>query len=123
MIMDYIVEEKSNLGLDMQATEERIGGLIKHAGMSERTMAEHMNLSVQAINKWKHGKSLPDIENMYILSQILGKKVDDLLVPRVDVRKFMIECDSTCYEQQTQKQRIREYFSLLSHWSFQPQVE
>ena len=48
MIMDYIVEEKSNLGLDMQATEERIGGLIKHAGMSERTMAEHMNLSVQA---------------------------------------------------------------------------
>ena len=123
MIMDYIVEEKSNLGLDMQATEERIGGLIKHAGMSERTMAEHMNLSVQAINKWKHGKSLPDIENMYILSQILGKKVDDLLVPRVDVRRFMIECDSTCYDHQMQNQRIREYFSLLSHWSFQPQVE
>jgi len=121
--MDYIIEDKSNLGLDMQATGEKIGGLIKDAGMTERTIAEQMHLSVQAINKWKHGKSLPDIENMYILSQILGKKVDDLLVPRVDVRKFMIECDSTCCEQQTQKQRIREYFSLLSHWSFQPQVE
>lgn len=44
--MDYIIEDKSNLGLDMQA-----------------------------INKWKHGKCLPDIENMYILSQILGKKL------------------------------------------------
>ena len=50
--MDYIIEDKSNLGLDMQATGEKIGGLIKDAGMTERTIAEQMHLSVQAINKW-----------------------------------------------------------------------
>ncbi len=121
--MDYIIEDKSNLGLDMQATGEKIGGLIKHAGMTERTIAEQMHLSVQAINKWKHGKSLPDIENLYILSQILGNKVDDMLVARIDICKSMIEYDSMHYNQKIQRQRIGEYFSLLSHRSFQPQVE
>ena len=123
MTMDYIIDDKSNLGLDMRATGERIGELIRHAGMSERTIAERMHLSVQAINKWKHGKSLPDIENLYMLSRILGKKVDDLLVARIDICKSMIEYDSMYYCQQMQKQRIGEYFSLLSRWSIQLQVE
>ncbi len=40
-----------------------------------------MGLSVQSINKWRHGHNLPDIENMFILSRILGIKVDNFLVP------------------------------------------
>jgi transcriptional regulator with XRE-family HTH domain len=40
-----------------------------------------MNLSVQSINKWRHGHNLPDIENVFILSRSLGKRVDDFLVP------------------------------------------
>jgi len=31
--------------------------------------------------EWRHGHNLPDIENLYILSRLLGKKVDDFLVP------------------------------------------
>lgn len=121
--MDYIIEDKSNLGLDMRATGERIGGLIKDAGMTERTIAEQMHLSVQAINKWKHGKSLPDIENLFMLGQLLSTSVDDMLVPRFNVNKSVMEmrrCDSY---RRIQDSRIRNYFVSLYQKNNQPQVE
>ncbi len=74
---------KKCIGLDMNATAVQIGKLIDESGMNDKQLGRIMHLSVQSINKWRHGHNLPDIENMFILSRILGKNVDDLLVPLV----------------------------------------
>ena len=68
-------------GLDMNATGAQISKLINESGLNDKKLSEIMHLSVQCINKWRHGHSLPDIENLFILSRILGKRVDDFLVP------------------------------------------
>ena len=69
------------VGLDMNATCAQISKLINESGLNDKQLGQIMNLSVQSINKWRHGHNLPDIENMFILSRILGKRVDDFLVP------------------------------------------
>lgn len=68
-------------GLDIIATGERIAMCISKSGLSDKELGAMMHVSVQAINKWRHGRSLPDIENMYILSRILGTHIDSLLMP------------------------------------------
>ena len=69
-------------GLDVTATCKCIGYLIDKSELNDKELAEKMNISVQAINKWRHGHSIPDIENLYILSMILEVSVDDFLVPK-----------------------------------------
>lgn len=76
-------------GLDIDATCAQIGKLINESGLNDKQLGRIMNLSVQSINKWRHGHNLPDIENMYILSRILGKSVDDFLIPSTRKRSIL----------------------------------
>lgn len=69
-------------GIDVEASCKRIAQIIDESGFSDKSIAKMMRLSVQAINKWRNGHNLPDIENLFILSRILGVKVDDFLVQR-----------------------------------------
>ena len=52
------------VGLDMKATGAQISKLINESGLNDKQLGEIMNLSVQSINKWRHGHNLPDIENI-----------------------------------------------------------
>lgn len=68
------------IAADMSATTKRIGELISESGMSDRKIAELMGLKSQTINKWRHGNGLPDMENLFMLSRILGIQMDDFFV-------------------------------------------
>ena len=78
-------------GIDMDATSKKISQLINKSGLSDKELGEIMGLSVQSINKWRHGHNLPDIENLFFLSRIFGIKVDDFLVPLVIKPQFKME--------------------------------
>ncbi|MGN0438327.1 MAG: helix-turn-helix domain-containing protein [Lachnospiraceae bacterium] len=78
-------------GIDMVATGKKISRLIDESGLTDKKLGEIMGLSVQSINKWRHGRNLPDIENLFILSRILGIKVDDFLVPFVAAPRHEFE--------------------------------
>lgn len=65
----------------MPATMRRLGELIEESGCTDKEISKLMGLSVQSVNKWRHGYSFPDIENLYTLSKILGVCVDDIFVP------------------------------------------
>jgi len=79
------------LGINMDATVKKISKLIDESGLSDKELGGIMGLSVQSINKWRHGHNLPDIENLFFLSRILGIKVDDFLVPLVVKPQFEME--------------------------------
>ncbi len=88
---DYCIKGNETLGLDMIGCGKKITQLLRAKGITDKELSEMMNVSLQAISKWRHGHNLPDPENMYILSRILGVKVDDLLVPRNKDTLMVIE--------------------------------
>lgn len=69
-------------GIDMDATGKQIGRLIDKGNISDKHLGEMIGVSVQSINKWRHSHCLPDIENLFLLGQILGAKVEDFFIFR-----------------------------------------
>ena len=64
--------------------------LRKQKGISQESLAEYMNLSVQAISKWECGQSYPDITFLPILAEYYQVSIDYLLIGKsgLTVPKF-----------------------------------
>lgn len=61
----------------------KIGRYIQHlrkaAGMTQKELAEKLNLSFQAVSKWENGDTLPDTGILLELCDILNTTADKLL--------------------------------------------
>ena len=82
--MDYIVtwtEPDRESGIDIAATKEKIAAMMQKKDLKDKTIADHMMISPQAANKWRHKIGFPGIDNLYILSGLLKVNLDDLIVP------------------------------------------
>ena len=55
--------------------------MIKAKGLKDKAIADKMGITPQAVNKWRHKGTFLVVENLYVLSGMLGVSVDDLLVP------------------------------------------
>jgi len=64
----------------VRATGKKINQMIRACGFEVKDVSKYMGLSLQAIYKWQEGRTLPDVENLYILSRLLGCGVDDFIV-------------------------------------------
>jgi len=53
--------------------------LRKEKGLTQKELADHFNISFQAVSKWENGETLPDSSLLLELSSILGTSVDSLL--------------------------------------------
>lgn len=69
---------------------EKIAELRKENKMTQRELAERLNVSDKVISKWETGKSLPDVETMMRLSKVLGVSISELYesVEKEDTRKI-----------------------------------
>ena len=66
--------------MDTAATfAEKLKRARKNAGLTQEQLEEKLLVSRQAITKWESEKGLPDIENLKLLSQVLGISIDDFL--------------------------------------------
>ena len=61
----------------------KIGHYIQHlrkaAGMTQKELAEKLNISFQAVSKWENGDSLPDTSILLELCDVLNTTADKLL--------------------------------------------
>lgn len=48
-------------------------------GLSQIDVANELNISRQAVSRWENGKSIPDADNLALLSQLYGVSLDKLL--------------------------------------------
>ena len=65
----------------MRETGKRIERLRKDAELTVKDLQECFGFSTpQAIYKWQSGMALPTVDNLVVLSKLLGVKVDDILV-------------------------------------------
>ena len=56
-----------------------ISELRKTQKMTQKDLAEKLNVSDKAVSKWERGLSCPDISLLSSLSDILGVSIDELL--------------------------------------------
>lgn len=75
---------KENLiSLDMCMTGRVIKNMITMRGFSIREIQEKLYLSCpQPVYRWMNGQTMPSLDNLYMLSSILGVQMEDLLMPR-----------------------------------------
>ena len=68
--------------IDLTATGDNIKRLRIERGLTVRDLQKYFGFEEpQAIYKWQRGQSLPTVDNLYALGNLLGITMDEILVP------------------------------------------
>lgn len=59
--------------------DERLKSLRKSRGITQKELAEAINVSVQSIHKWENAKGLPDAINLLNIACFYGVSLDYLM--------------------------------------------
>jgi len=79
MILQMFRYRKGEYTMDTLKIGQYIQNLRKSAGMTQKELAEKLNVSFQAVSKWENGDSLPDTGILLDLCDILNTTADKLL--------------------------------------------
>ena len=71
--------------MDIGKTGLLIRDLRTKMGMTQKSLADLMNISDKTVSKWERGMGLPDVSLLVELSQIFGVNVDILLTGRMNI--------------------------------------
>ncbi len=76
------MSSKSYPVIDVAATGNNIRRLRLERGLSVRDLQNYFGFEEpQAIYKWQRGESLPSVDNLYALGNLLDVPMDQILVP------------------------------------------
>lgn len=70
--------------MDCNKVGKLILGLRKEKGMTQRQLADAMNISDKAISKWERGLGCPDIALLHELSEVLGVNIEKILLGNLE---------------------------------------
>lgn len=69
--------------LDVGKTGQNIKRAIQDSDYTVRELQELLHLGcIQPIYRWMAGRTLPSLDNLYILCKLLGVSIEDVLVER-----------------------------------------
>ena len=84
------MKKETGVSLDMQMTGHVLSVLIRKSGYTIAEIQRELKLSCpQPIYRWMNGQMMPSIDNLYKLSVILNKHMEDLVIPRQDEVWFL----------------------------------
>ena len=66
--------------VDMTRTGMRIEELITERGFTNKEVASLLGVTPECVFKWRHGKSIPNIDNLIDLAELLRVSMDELIV-------------------------------------------
>lgn len=70
----------SDFSINMKATGKNIVQLMNEAGITVRMLQRFFDFeNPNAIYKWRHGESLPTVDNLVALAFILHVKMDNII--------------------------------------------
>ena len=73
--------------MDMAVIGKRISEQRKKLGLTQEQLAEAIGVTPQAVSKWENGHNLPDIDNLFVIAEVLKIPYSVL----VDETKFDVE--------------------------------
>lgn len=65
--------------MNTKETGAFIASLRRERGMTQRQLAERLNVTDKAVSKWETGKGYPDIDSLMSLSETFGVSVNELM--------------------------------------------
>ena len=77
--------------MDAQKTGKLINYLRSKKGLTQKQLAEQVNVSDKAVSKWERGDGCPDVGLLPTLAQVLETDVDSLLKGELPARKVLTE--------------------------------
>jgi transcriptional regulator with XRE-family HTH domain/desulfoferrodoxin (superoxide reductase-like protein) len=69
--------------MDCEKVGKLIASLRKEKGMTQKDVADLMNISDKTISKWERGLGCPDVSLLPELSQILGVNIEEILLGKM----------------------------------------
>jgi len=93
--------------------QEMIGKFIsscrKEKGLTQRQLAEKLNITDRAVSKWETGKSVPDASIMLDLCEILGITVNELLSgERITMENYQKKVDENIIEMKKENETVNK---------------
>jgi len=74
--------------------QEKVGNLIKKLrkdnNLTQKELADKLNVTFQAVSKWENGKSVPDIAQLRQISKLFSVDISDILDGEVKEKKKRI---------------------------------
>ncbi|MDE6219286.1 MAG: helix-turn-helix domain-containing protein, partial [Lachnospiraceae bacterium] len=80
--------------LDREKVGRAISEQRKSKGMTQKQLADMLNVSYQAVSRWEQGTSLPSVDMIYDIAQVLDTTVDFLLNGLSKERKMISYLDT-----------------------------
>ena len=67
-------------GINLIETGKRIDAVMRANRVTTRKLARAINVTEQSVSKWRNGRCLTDIENLFIFCRMFEVKMDDIVV-------------------------------------------
>lgn len=94
--------------IDMQRTGSKLKSMIEAAGYTPRMIQDYLHLScVQPIYRWYKGLILPSVDHLFMLSELLGVHMEEMLVKK---SAEFFTYDITQEDLQVTQRRISAYY-------------
>lgn len=94
-----------------------VAQLRKEQGLTQKELADRLNVTDKAVSKWETGKGFPDVKLLEPLAQALGISLVELIRGEKDPRDSLTaaEAEAVVSQAMDQSQRItaRRYLKLL----------
>ena len=75
--------------IDLAATGNNIRRLRIERGLTVRDIQSYFGFEEpRAVYKWQNGESLPTVDNLYALGNLLGVPMDQILVPAKNIKSY-----------------------------------
>lgn len=99
---------------DMLMTGQLIKRLVNERGYSVSDIQHELGLSCpQPVYRWYKGQNLPSVDNLFILSRMLGLHMEDLLIQKDD-SIWLIQCSENKFFKKRFNAYIRKISAALS---------
>lgn len=85
----------------------KLVSLRKKNGMTQMELAERLNISRQAISRWEAGAAFPSLDNLRLLSELYGVKINDLLNDASDYADVTVEAETVSRMSDKSDEHIR----------------
>ena len=96
--------------IDMEQTGKRLKAECERQKYTVKDLQKYLKIGAyQSIYAWFEGKTLPTLDNMYALSVLLGKTVNELIVSTNEISRQKYKFDEFNH---FMIRRMRAYFCL-----------
>ena len=98
--------------MDSEKMRKYIAKLRKQKDMTQKELADKINVTDKAVSKWERGKGIPDIVNLEKLANVFGITIVELInsgKDNADADKNYADCEEEKRELALYKEEIEKY--------------